>query len=83
MSGHDIRSAKRPAPDQVLKDIADYVCDYKVKSSEAYKTARYMLMDTLGLRHAGPGLPGLHQAAGAGGAGRHAAGRRPGAGHQP
>ena len=32
MSGHDIRSAKRPAPDQVLKDIADYVCDYKVKS---------------------------------------------------
>jgi len=48
MSGHDIRSAKRPAPDQVLKDIADYVCDYKVKSSEAYKTARYILMDTLG-----------------------------------
>ncbi len=48
MSGHDIRSAKRPAPDQVLEDIADYVCDYKVKSSEAYKTARYILMDTLG-----------------------------------
>ena len=48
MSGHDIRSAKRPEPDQVLKDIADYVCDYKVKSAEAYKTARYILMDTLG-----------------------------------
>jgi 2-methylcitrate dehydratase len=48
MSGHDIRSAKRPAPDQVLKDIADYVCDYKVKSAEAYRTARYILMDTLG-----------------------------------
>jgi len=48
MSGHDIRSAKRPAPDKALKDIADYVCDYKVKSSEAYKTARYILMDTLG-----------------------------------
>ena len=48
MSGHDIRSAKRPAPDQVLKDIADYVCDYKIKSAEAYKTARYILMDTLG-----------------------------------
>ena len=48
MSGHDIRSAKRPKPDQVLQDIADYVCDYKVKSSEAYKTARYVLMDTLG-----------------------------------
>lgn len=48
MSGHDIRSAKRPEPDQVLKDIADYVCDYKVKSAEAYRTARYILMDTLG-----------------------------------
>ncbi|HEX4300577.1 MAG TPA: bifunctional 2-methylcitrate dehydratase/aconitate hydratase [Gammaproteobacteria bacterium] len=48
MSGHDIRSAKRPAPDKVIKDIADYVCDYKVKSAEAYKTARYILMDTLG-----------------------------------
>jgi 2-methylcitrate dehydratase len=48
MSGHDIRSAKRPKPDQVIQDIADYVCDYKVKSSEAYKTARYILMDTLG-----------------------------------
>lgn len=48
MSGHDIRSAKRPKPDQVIQDIADYVCDYKVKSSEAYKTARHILMDTLG-----------------------------------
>src|SRR5690348_10602393 len=48
MSSHDIRSAKRPKPDQVIQDIADYVCDYKVKSSEAYKTARYVLMDTLG-----------------------------------
>jgi 2-methylcitrate dehydratase len=48
MSGHDIRSAKRPAPDKVIKDIADYVCDYKVKNAEAYKTARYILMDTLG-----------------------------------
>ncbi len=48
MSSHDIRSAKRPEPDQVLKDIADYVCGYKVKSSEAFKTARYILMDTLG-----------------------------------
>ena len=48
MSSHDIRSAKRPKPDQVIQDIADYVCDYKVKSAEAYKTARYILMDTLG-----------------------------------
>ncbi len=38
----------RPAPDQVLVDIADYVCDYVVDSDEAYDTARNCLMDTLG-----------------------------------
>ena len=38
----------RPEPDQVLVDIADYVCDYEIKSDEAYETARYCLMDTLG-----------------------------------
>ncbi|MEQ8955537.1 MAG: bifunctional 2-methylcitrate dehydratase/aconitate hydratase [Gammaproteobacteria bacterium] len=38
----------RPKPDQVLVDIADYVCDYAVESDEAYDTARNCLMDTLG-----------------------------------
>jgi 2-methylcitrate dehydratase len=38
----------RPKPDQVLVDIVDYIEKYKVKSSEAYETARYCLMDTLG-----------------------------------
>ena len=38
----------RPEPDQVLVDIADYVCDYEIKSDEAYDTARNCLMDTLG-----------------------------------
>jgi 2-methylcitrate dehydratase len=38
----------RPAPDQVLTDIADYVSRYEIKSDEAYETARYCLMDTLG-----------------------------------
>ncbi|MGH6610786.1 MAG: MmgE/PrpD family protein, partial [Burkholderiaceae bacterium] len=38
----------RPRPDKVLVDIADYVTKYKIKSSEAYETARYCLMDTLG-----------------------------------
>jgi len=38
----------RPKPDQVLVDIADYVSKYKVKSKEAYDTARYCLLDTLG-----------------------------------
>ena len=38
----------RPKPDPVLTDIADYVTRYTVTSEEAYETARYCLMDTLG-----------------------------------
>jgi 2-methylcitrate dehydratase len=38
----------RPAPDKVLTDIADYVATHRIASSEAYETARYCLMDTLG-----------------------------------
>jgi 2-methylcitrate dehydratase len=38
----------RPDPDKVLTDIADYVSGYEVRSAEAYDTARYCLMDTLG-----------------------------------
>jgi 2-methylcitrate dehydratase len=38
----------RPAPDQVLVDIADYVSSYRIDSSEAYSTAQYCLIDTLG-----------------------------------
>ena len=38
----------RPAPDQVLVDIADYVADYEITSSAAYPIARYCLMDALG-----------------------------------
>jgi len=38
----------RPKPDKVLTDIADYVTRYRVASAEAYETARYCLMDTLG-----------------------------------
>ena len=30
----------RPEPDQVLVDIANYVCDYEIDSTEAYDTAR-------------------------------------------
>ena len=47
MSGQDIRSAKRAEPDQVLVDIADYVCDTTINSELAYETAHYCLMDTL------------------------------------
>ena len=46
MSSHI--SNVRPKPDQVLADIADYVSKYKIKSAEAYDTARLCLMDTLG-----------------------------------
>ncbi|HNV88066.1 MAG TPA: bifunctional 2-methylcitrate dehydratase/aconitate hydratase [Methylotenera sp.] len=46
MSAHI--SNVRPAPDQVLVDIANYVADYEIKSDEAFDTARNCLMDTLG-----------------------------------
>jgi len=46
MSAHI--SNVRPKPDQVLVDIVDYVTKYKVSSKDAYETARYCLMDTLG-----------------------------------
>ncbi|KAF5094920.1 hypothetical protein D0Z00_003337 [Geotrichum galactomycetum] len=59
----------RPEPDQVLRDIADYVHDYKIESPLAFETARLCLLDTLGcglegLKHkqcanlAGPVVPG-------------------------
>jgi len=38
----------RPEPDKVLVDIADYVAGYRIESKEAFETARYCLMDTLG-----------------------------------
>ncbi len=47
MSGHDRRLAVRPEPDQVLVDIAEYVCDTAIDSDLAYETAHYCLMDTL------------------------------------
>ncbi|MBI3715241.1 MAG: bifunctional 2-methylcitrate dehydratase/aconitate hydratase [Betaproteobacteria bacterium] len=46
MSAHI--SNVRPKPDKVLVDIVDYVTKYKIKSKDAYDTARYCLMDTLG-----------------------------------
>lgn len=45
---HNVELNHRPAPDGVLVDIANYVCDYEIKSDEAFETARYCLMDTLG-----------------------------------
>jgi 2-methylcitrate dehydratase len=46
MSSH--LSNVRPKPDKVLTLIADYATKFNVTSKEAYETARYCLMDTLG-----------------------------------
>ncbi len=46
MSAHT--SNVRPKPDKVLVDIVDYVTKYKITSKEAYSTAQYCLLDTLG-----------------------------------
>jgi len=46
MSSHI--SNVRPKPDKVLTLIADYATKYQIQSEEAYDTARYCLMDTLG-----------------------------------
>ena len=46
MSSHI--SNVRPKPDKVLELIAAYARDFRIKSENAYETARYCLMDTLG-----------------------------------
>jgi len=46
MSSHI--SNVRPRPDDVLVRIADYATRYQIRSKEAFETARYCLMDTLG-----------------------------------
>ena len=66
---HHADSNIRPAPDAELAAIADYVVDHAIASPEAYDTARYCLMDSLGcamlalqypacVRHLGPIVPG-------------------------
>ena len=47
MSSFDVRSAKRPDPDQPLVDVAEYAGTQPITSELAYSTARYCLMDTL------------------------------------
>jgi len=72
----DIHSAARPAPDQPLVDIADYVLGYPIESQEAWDTARHVLMDALGcamlamkfpqcVKHLAPIVPGATLAGGA------------------
>ncbi|KAI9450521.1 2-methylcitrate dehydratase [Russula earlei] len=54
MSTHYGESAIRPVPDKVLRDIANYVHDYRIDSDLAWETARLCLIDTIGC-----GLEGL------------------------
>ncbi len=64
-----VESNVRPDPDKELVDIARYVDTYAIDSDDAYRTARYCLMDTLGCgflalgfpecaKHMGPLVPG-------------------------
>jgi 2-methylcitrate dehydratase len=59
----------RPAPDREMQEIADYVADFVIDSDEAFDTARYVLLDSVGCamlayrypectRHLGPVVPG-------------------------
>ena len=41
-------SDRRPDPDRVLVDIADYVLNYQADSRSTYETARYCLIDAIG-----------------------------------
>ncbi len=69
MSAHAAESNLRPDPDADLVAIADYVAGPTTFSDEAYDTARFCLMDSLGCallaqqypacaRHLGPIVPG-------------------------
>ncbi|UAB68895.1 bifunctional 2-methylcitrate dehydratase/aconitate hydratase [Vibrio sp. SCSIO 43132] len=60
---------ERPAPDDLLVEVAEYVSNTDIQSEEAYNTARNCLMDTLGCgllalrfpectKHLGPIVPG-------------------------
>ncbi len=46
----------KPA-DELLEQIADYVCDYRIESELAFDTARYCLMDSLGCGILALGFP--------------------------
>src|SRR5688572_24214581 len=47
MTHADFKSAKRPEPDRILVDIADYVLSHDIRSETAYETAYYCLLDSL------------------------------------
>ena len=76
MSDVKVRRAERPEPDALLVELADYVTQARIDSDEAYRTARYCLMDTLACgmlaleypactKLLGPVVPGADMPAGA------------------
>ena len=76
MSHIGTRDTRRPEPDKLLQDIADYVLTFKADGREARETARHCLMDTLGCgilalnypactRLLGPLVPGAEMKGGA------------------
>ena len=48
MHSLDASLNNRPPFDPLLEQIAAYVADFQIASPEAYETARYCLMDSLG-----------------------------------
>ena len=65
----DTVSNIRPAPDELIVELAEYAANYIVDSREAIDTARYNFIDTLGcgllalrypecVKHLGPVVPG-------------------------
>lgn len=44
----DIRNALRPAPDSLIVDLANYICEESIDNEQALDTARYCLLDSLG-----------------------------------
>ena len=65
----DVSSDTRPATDEIIVQLADYAADYVPENREAFETARYNLIDTLGcgllalrysdcVRRLGPVVPG-------------------------
>jgi 2-methylcitrate dehydratase len=76
MDSQDLPSTANPDYDQALVDIANYVADYHLSSSEAYETARYVLLDSVACalmaqrfpecaKLTGPIVPGATMAGGA------------------
>ncbi len=74
-------SVRETTPDEVLAQIAEYVCGSDSFSEEAYATARLSLMDSLGCGLLARKLSAVRKAYRAGGSRRGSRRRREGARH--